>query len=138
MSAMTTLNKPAQIVYTFLPIPQADDREVASWQYLRAQWHACVSLGMIEPLKGGMVPTAFPASPPEPGPFRLLSFGRHPAPDMVSAAFLFVEHDVVGLVTAMAPNGDSCRVGWTALSQRWTDAVGRQPPADLLGEVVRH
>ncbi len=127
--------KQALLVYSFAPI---DGRrlERSGWEYLRAQWQACAALGMTEPVVGG-TPTSFPAAQPEPGSLRLLAFVRHPSETKLYSAFLFAEHDVAGLVVAIAPNdGDPQMRSWDQILRAWQRCVGRMAPAGLLGEVI--
>jgi hypothetical protein len=137
MAAATELVKQALLVYSFAPIYDGTPEE-GGWVYLRAQWQACAALGMTEPLDGTGTPVAFPAAPPEAGPLRLLAFARHPSESMLYSAFLFAEHDTVGLVAAIAPNDQDPRMrSWDQLVQAWRRGVGvTLPPAGLLGEVI--
>ena len=128
--------KQALLVYSFAPIDNSRHLERSGWEYLRAQWQACAALGMTEPMAGG-TPTSFPAAQPEPGSLRLLAFVRHPSETKLYSAFLFAEHDVAGLVVAIAPNdGDPQMRSWDQILRAWQRCVGGMAPAGLLGEVI--
>ena len=137
MAAATEVVKQALLVYSFAPIYDGTLGE-GGWAYLRAQWQACAALGMTEPLDGTGTPVTFPAALPEAGPLRLLAFARHPSESMLYSAFLFAEHDTVGLVAAIAPNDQDPRMrSWDQVVQAWRRGVdARLPSAGLLGEVI--
>jgi hypothetical protein len=137
MAAAPQVVKQALVAYSFAPITDGRPPQ-DGWAYLHAQWQACTALGMTEPLDGTQTPVSFPATPPEAGPLRLLAFARHPSETMLYSAFLFAEHDTVGLVAAIAPNDQDPRLGsWDQLLHAWRRALGAMPPsAGLLGEVI--
>ena len=137
MAAATEVVKQALVVYSFAPIYDGTPEE-GGWAYLRAQWRACAALGMTEPLDGTGAPVTFPTTSPEAGPLRLLAYARHPSESMLYSAFLFADHDTVGLVAAIAPNDqDPGMRSWDQLVQAWRRGVGAAlPSAGLLGEVI--
>ena len=137
MAAATEVVKQALLVYSFAPIYDGTPQE-GGWAYLRAQWQACAAFGMTEPLDGTGTPVTFPAAPPEAGPLRLLAYARHPSESMLYSAFLFADHDTVGLVAAIAPNDQDPRMrSWDQLVQAWRRSVAATlPAAGLLGEVI--
>ncbi len=137
MATTAEVVKQALLVYSFVPIKDGKRPARSGWEYLRAQWEACAALGMTQPMPRSRTPTSFPAAQPEPGPLRRLAFARHPSRTMVYSAFLFADHDVVGLVAAIAPNDtDPHMRSWAQILQAWRGHVNRMPPAEILGEVI--
>ena len=137
MATATEVVKQALVVYSFAPIDDGTPEE-GGWAYLRAQWQACAALGMTEPVDGTGAPVTFPAAPPEAGPLRLLAYARHPSESMLYSAFLFADHDTVGLVAAIAPNDqDPLMRSWDQQLQAWRRGLGAAlPSAGLLGEAI--
>ena len=137
MAAAAEVVEQALLVYSFAPIDDRSRSEQGSWEYLRTQWEACAALGMTEPMDDGGPPTSFPAERPEPGPLRWLAFAQHPSRTMLYSAFLFVDHDVTGLVAVIAPNdSDPHMRSWAQILRAWQGRVNGTAPAGHLGEAI--
>ncbi|MFJ4844507.1 MULTISPECIES: CATRA conflict system CASPASE/TPR repeat-associated protein [unclassified Streptomyces] len=133
--------KPSLIITCFVPaVPEPGDS--APLDHLARLWAACGRLGMTSAFGGLPLPDRpFPDPPVPAADFTVLAAAaRDDTSPGLHAAFLFAEHDVLGLVALLAPNDlDAGLPQWTTLLGEWTAAsagagVTGPPPDGILGE----
>ncbi|MEV6762866.1 CATRA conflict system CASPASE/TPR repeat-associated protein [Streptomyces sp. NPDC051105] len=133
-----TTSKPALLVVCFAPARAGSE---AAHARLGTLWRGCRALGMTGALPGAAVGPELPPGPYADSGFRLVATACRPlGGGEVYVAFVFVEHDVLGLVAMLAPNADGGTLadGWTALGEQWRSAVPdpTTPSNEELGEVL--
>ncbi|MET8134334.1 CATRA conflict system CASPASE/TPR repeat-associated protein [Streptomyces sp. NPDC005251] len=138
MRRVPTTSRPALLVACFAPARAGSD---AARARLGTLWQGCRALGMTEALPGAAVGPDLPSGPYHASAFRLIATACRPlGGGEVYAAFVFVEHDVLGLVAMLAPNveGGVLADGWAALRDEWRGAVPNPaaPMKGLLGEIL--
>ena len=131
--------KPALLVAGF--VPTGGGSVEVGYEYLRSLWKGCRALGMTEPMPNMPYSVELPTIPGPSEDFKTIAACTRSDPVALYSAYVFIEHDVVGLVALLAPNDPECGLEqWTELYRQWNEAVGREPEAqpsdDILGEVL--
>ncbi|WP_144440771.1 CATRA conflict system CASPASE/TPR repeat-associated protein [Streptomyces roseifaciens] len=119
-----------------------DPRAVAA---VRRLWENCESFAMHAPLARWHLNASFPTQQElaeelghtRGGGTRLIRARERPRePDVgrpsVHQAFLFVEHDALGVMAMLAPGEDETD-SWADLDRRWSEHLGQFPSERLLG-----
>lgn len=138
---MRGIVKPALLIACFAPTASADDDSAHA--YLDDLWQACQALGMTSPITGLPFPAPhLPAIPGHTRDLEILAAAERGGGTSVHSAFVFAEHDTVGLIALLAPNDTHSGLEqWNDLLTEWTTALastgrpGAGPPPDgILGE----
>ncbi|MFF6955756.1 CATRA conflict system CASPASE/TPR repeat-associated protein [Streptomyces sp. NPDC008317] len=138
---MRGIVKPALLIACFAPTASADDESAHA--YLNDLWQACRALGMTSPITGLPFHAArLPAIPGHTKDLEILAAAERGGATSVHSAFVFAEHDTVGLIALLAPNDTHSGLEqWNDLLTEWNTAVastGRPaagpPPDGILGE----
>jgi hypothetical protein len=138
--ASPSMSEAAMLVFCFAPIDAPPRTRAAAHEYLRKRWAHCEELGMDQATALG-VSVDFPSTPTltSGGAFRVVA-ARRSLPDegKVFLAYAFVEHDIVGLIAALAPNETPSRPDtWQALRKQWYGTSRpRDIPDGVLGEAL--
>lgn len=132
--------KPSLIITCFVPVV-AEPGETSPLDHLARLWDACGRLGMTAAFGGLPLPAEPFSGPAVPAAdFTVLAAATREAGPGLHAAFLFAEHDVLGLVALLAPNDlDAGPQQWNTLLDDWmaaTTGAGVTGPAPdgILGE----
>ncbi|GGQ19935.1 CATRA conflict system CASPASE/TPR repeat-associated protein [Streptomyces roseolilacinus] len=128
-----------------LVLAVADPEDPRAVDAVRQLWENCEHFAMSAPLARWRLDTSFPTGEEldeqlartRGGGTRLIrarerSRARGADRPAVHQAFLFVEHDVLGFMTMLAP-GENEVDSWADLDRRWSRHLGPLPAERLLG-----
>lgn len=133
------ITSPALLVYCFASIEASiehdAERSRGGWDRLNTLWAACRAMGTTEPSLSALAPAELPAAPTGRRAFQVVASARRGG-GAVRSVFVFAEHEIVGLVTALSADS----AGTDGLSEvlgEWLSHVPPEAPGNgVIGEVT--